>query len=525
MKKFTTHIILGLMLIAALPAFAQHRSDTIRAKLLDPSCKEVLVASHRGDWRGFAENTLEGIKSAITLGADIVEIDLRRTADGELILMHDSKVDRTTNGKGRVDQMTLADIKKLRVKNGVAGVTPYKVPTFREVMTACKGEVLFDLDKSFDYFDQVMQILEETGTTSQAIMKSREPADTVIARYGRHLGKIIYKPLVKLDKPESVAEVRDCMAKLHPAVIELGYADTLNLQAPAVTELLRGKVRIWYNSLWSTLQGGHDDFASIKHPKKGYGYLVDSLGASVIQTDQTHRLLCYLAERGLKPDYTFDPQDEKWMKARNKRRSRASDWAKFYRYDSINSALTKAPSVVFMGNSITDTWAKTRPEFFTSHNFAGRGISGQTSSHMLVRFQEDVINLKPKAVVILAGINDLAGNNGRTTVQRIFNNIKSMCQLAKANGIDPVIASVLPSYQIPFNKAVFPAKDIIKLNGMLRDYARSNGFTYMDYYSHMVDDRGGLPDKLTHDGVHPTPAGYEVMESVVLDTLRKYISK
>lgn len=509
----------------AFSAAAQQKSDTIRAKLLDPQCPEILVAAHRGDWRNYAENTLEGIQSAISLGADIVEIDLRRTKDGELILMHDSKVDRTTNGKGRVADMTLAQIKALNVKNGVAGVTPYKVPTFREVMTACKGKALFDLDKAFDYFDQVMEILEETGTTSQAIMKSREPADTVIARYGRHLDKIIYKPLVKLDKPESVATVKDMVAKLNPKVMELGYVDTINAQAPIVSDILRGKVRIWYNSLWSTLAGGHDDFASLRHPSKGWGFLVDSLGAGVIQTDQTHRLVNYLAEHKHRPDYVFDASDEKWMKARNKRRSRESDWAKFYRYDSINASLTRNPEVVFMGNSITDTWAKTRPDFFTRHNFAGRGISGQTSSHMLVRFQEDVINLHPKAVVILAGINDLARNNGKITVERIFNNIKSMCQLAKANGIAPVIASVLPSYQIPFNKAIFPAKDIIKLNKLLSDYARDNKFTYMDYYSRMVDDRGGLPDRLTHDGVHPTPAGYEVMEQVVEETLADYIDK
>lgn len=518
---------LAIIMVLALSfgAYAQQRSDTIRARLLDPTYPEVLVAAHRGDWRNYAENTLEGIKSAINLGADIVEIDLRRTKDGELILMHDSKLDRTTNGKGRVEDMTLSEIKKLNVKNGVAGVTPYKVPTFREVMSACKGRALFDLDKAFEYFDQVMEILEETGTASQAIMKSREPADTVIARYGRHLDKIIYKPLVKLDKPESVDVVRDMLTKLNPKVMELGYVDTINLQAPVVSDMLRGKVRIWYNSLWSTLAGGHDDFASLRHPSKGWGFLVDSLGAGVIQTDQTHRVINYLAEHKHRPDYVFDSNDEKWMKARNKQRSRETDWAKFYRYESRNAELTRNPEVVFMGNSITDTWARTRPEFFEKHNFAGRGISGQTSSHMLVRFQEDVIGLHPRAVVILAGINDLAHNNGKITVKRIFNNIKSMCQLAKANGINPVIASVLPSYQIPFNKAIFPAKDIVKLNSLLKDYARANNFTYMDYYSHMVDNRGGLPDRLTHDGVHPTPAGYEVMEQVVEETLTDYINK
>lgn len=515
-------ILIALSAVLSIPAIGQNRSDTIRAKLLNPQCKEVLVACHRGDWRGYAENTLEGIKSAIDLGADIIEIDLRRTKDGELILMHDSKVDRTTNGKGKVKDLTLAQIKQLRVKNGVAGVTPYGVPTFREVMTECKGKVMFDLDKSFDYFDQIMTVLEETGTTSQAIMKSQAPADTVIQRYGRYLDKIIYKPLVKLDKPESVDMVRDYLDKLNPKVMELGYVDTVNAQAPVVTGMLKQKVRIWYNALWSTLAGGHDDFVSLEHPKTGYGYLVDTLGAGVIMTDQLHRCLCYLVEHKKKDNYVFDAAEEKWMKARNKARSRESDWAKFYRYEEANKSLRQAPAVVFMGNSITDTWAKTRPEFFTSHNYAGRGISGQTSSHMLVRFQEDVIALHPKAVVILAGINDLARNNGKITVERIFNNIKSMCQLARINGVDPCIASVLPAYRCPWNKSIYPGEDIVKLNGMLKEYAKANGITYIDYYSKMVDSRGGLPDKLTHDGVHPTPAGYEVMEGIVIKSLKKY---
>ena len=136
-------------------------------------------------------------------------------------------------------------------------------------------------------------------------------------------------------------------------------------------------------------------------------------------TDQLHRCLCCLVEHKKKDNYVFDAAEEKWMKARNKARSRESDWAKFYRYEEANKSLKQAPAVVFMGNSITDTWAKTRPEFFTSHNYAGRGISGQTSSHMLVRFQEDVIALHPKAVVILAGINDLARNKRRRPLHSV----------------------------------------------------------------------------------------------------------
>lgn len=202
---------------------------------------------------------------------------------------------------------------------------------------------------------------------------------------------------------------------------------------------------------------------------------------------------------------------------------READWAGFGRYEADNKALTHAPKVVFMGNSITDVWATMRPGFFTDHGFVGRGISGQTSSQMLVRFQEDVIELKPKAVVILAGTNDIAQNNGTISVERIFKNIKSMCQLAKANGIRPFIASVLPAYAYSWNKSVAPAEEIAKLNRLLKDYAVGAGITYIDYYTPMVDDRGGLRADLSKDGVHPTAAGYGVMEPIALKALKKYV--
>lgn len=196
------------------------------------------------------------------------------------------------------------------------------------------------------------------------------------------------------------------------------------------------------------------------------------------------------------------------------------DWAQFYRYAGKNDSLTIAPAVVFMGNSITDNWAKMRPDFFEKHNIAGRGISGQVSSQMLVRFQSDVVNLKPKAVVILSGTNDIARNNGLISLEHICDNIKSMCQIAMYNGIRPIIASVLPCAGYSWRKDLSPAEEIKELNRLLKEYADKNGFGYVDYYSALADERGGLPERFTKDGCHPNVEAYEIMEKIVLKEIK-----
>ena len=201
------------------------------------------------------------------------------------------------------------------------------------------------------------------------------------------------------------------------------------------------------------------------------------------------------------------------------------DWAQFGRYEAMNDTLKKKPSVVFMGNSITDFWAKTREDFFAKHNFVGRGISGQVSSQMLVRFQSDVVALKPKAVVILSGTNDIARNNGVITLEHVLENIKSMCQIAKYNGIQPVISSVLPCAGFSWMPELKPAEDIKKLNDMLKDYAKKNKIAYVDYYTVLADENGGLPLSMSKDGCHPNADAYAIMEEVVMKTIGKYANK
>lgn len=196
--------------------------------------------------------------------------------------------------------------------------------------------------------------------------------------------------------------------------------------------------------------------------------------------------------------------------------SYAQDWAKFGRYQEQNVQVGARPRAVFMGDSITDNWAKKDGDFFADNNFLGRGISGQTTSHMLVRFRRDVIDLGPKYVVILAGTNDIAKNNGDISLENILGNIISMCELAKANRIRPVLCSVLPAAAYRWRPAVRPAEDIVKLNEMIRSYAEENRIPYVDYHSVLKDDQGGLPMEHAADGVHPNLDCYKIMEKIIL---------
>lgn len=197
----------------------------------------------------------------------------------------------------------------------------------------------------------------------------------------------------------------------------------------------------------------------------------------------------------------------------------AQDWAQFGRYESANEEVTKRPKAVLMGDSITDGWFFADPAFFTENNFIGRGISGQTTSHMLVRFRRDVVDLHPKYVLILAGTNDIAKNNGDITLENTLGNIISMCEIAKANKIIPIICSVLPADRFGWRPGMKPAEDIVKLNEMLKEYADSEKIKYIDYYSVLADENGGLPKQHAEDGVHPNLSCYKIMEKIVLESL------
>ena len=202
-----------------------------------------------------------------------------------------------------------------------------------------------------------------------------------------------------------------------------------------------------------------------------------------------------------------------------------NDWANLQRYREANAKLSPPVKnenrVVFLGNSITQGWAPYFATMFPGKPYIGRGIGGQTTPQMLVRFRQDVIDLKPKVVVILAGTNDIAGNTGPSTIEMIEDNLASMAELARENGIRVVLSSVLPVWDYPWKPGLEPAPKIIALNNWMRDYAREHGAVYLDYHSAMADARGGMRTELAHDGVHPNEAGYRIMAPLAEQAIQK----
>ena len=213
----------------------------------------------------------------------------------------------------------------------------------------------------------------------------------------------------------------------------------------------------------------------------------------------------------------------------DKMQAKLNDWAQLDRYRADNAALLPpAPGeerVVFYGDSITDAWGRIRGVFFPGKPYINRGISGQTTPQMLVRFQQDVVHLKPAVVVILAGTNDIAGNTGPETPEMIEDNFRSMTAIAHQNRIKVVIASILPAIAYPWKPGIQPADEIRTMNAWLKDFCRSDGDVYLDYYSSMADAQGGMKPGLSVDGVHPTAEGYAIMSPLAEKAIAEALAK
>jgi lysophospholipase L1-like esterase len=205
------------------------------------------------------------------------------------------------------------------------------------------------------------------------------------------------------------------------------------------------------------------------------------------------------------------------------------DWPNLNRFKEANADVDMKTNpknrVVFMGNSITEGWLKQKESFFYTKPYINRGISGQTTPQMLIRFNQDVIDLKPAAVVILAGINDIAGNTGPSTIEMIADNIESMAHLANANDIKVVISSVLPADDFPWRPGLEPAPKVKALNKLLSSFANENGFAYLNYYDSMSTSEGAMQEHLTNDGVHVTPEGYVLMQSLAEEVIDRVLTQ
>lgn len=212
---------------------------------------------------------------------------------------------------------------------------------------------------------------------------------------------------------------------------------------------------------------------------------------------------------------------------RDEEQRRATDWANLCRYKSSNMALAASPhpTVVFIGDSITENWAEAAPEFIDGHQIVGRGIGGQSSAQILLRFYADVISLHPRVVHIMAGTNDVAGNTGPASDVDIKNNLRAMTELAQANNIKVILASIPPARAFPWSPGLAPARRIARLNDFIRAYAAERGALYADYYPALHDGAGGMRLKLSNDGVHPNSGGYAIMRPIAAAAISRMLAK
>ncbi len=276
------------------------RAERIVKTLHDTSSKSVLVASHRGDWRTFPENSLPAIRSAIDKGVDIIEIDLKMTSDSVLILMHDASIDRTTTGRGRVCDITFDSICKVSLRAGQGAPTHWKVPTLEEALLLCKGRAVVNIDQGFQFYDRIHPLLERTGMLGQTLIKGRLTASEVESVFSAYSENCLFMPIINFGKKHHDEILRSYRQLPTPL---LAYEVCWPKYTPKVEqfmqEVIAGGSKLWVNSLWPSQNGGLCDDAAIEgDPAAVYGQLVD-MGATLIQTDRPELLISYLRSRGL----------------------------------------------------------------------------------------------------------------------------------------------------------------------------------------------------------------------------------
>ena len=277
-------------------------------QLQHPAPGAVLAVAHRGDWRNTPENTIDAVKRCIDIGIDIVEIDVQKTKDGQLIIMHDKTVNRTTTGKGPVGEWTLDSLRTLRMRqgNGVP-VCGHQVPTLEEMMLFVKDKpVLLNLDKAWEYLEESYAILQKTGTVRQAIFKGNATMEELRQKHGPLMDSILYMPMVwPMDYNiygETAAHpdeyVRGFMSGYHPVAFEVIYdREDSPVLLKAVPEIQKAGITVWVNTLWEELCAGHVDELAARDPDTHWGWII-SHGANVIQTDRYEELLSYLRGKG-----------------------------------------------------------------------------------------------------------------------------------------------------------------------------------------------------------------------------------
>ena len=290
MKRITLLLLVALSCLAA----SAGSFDKIVKAFNDPKGKYVIVAAHRGDWRNAPENSLPAIQHCIDMGVDMVEIDLQKTKDGHLVLMHDHDVNRTSNGKGRVADLTLDEIKQLRLRNGMGRVTTVQIPTIEEVFKVAQGKILINVDKGYDYFNEVYELARKMDMVEQIVIKSGHRLDKVQRENNDALQNSIYMPIVQLDS-DGAEQFIDEWATVHPLAMECCFKTFGDHERAMIEKIQSYGIKVWVNSLWASLCAGHDDDVAVLdgNIKDSWQWILNQ-GTTLIQTDRPALLIQYL---------------------------------------------------------------------------------------------------------------------------------------------------------------------------------------------------------------------------------------
>lgn len=275
-----------------------HKIEQLLKQLSNSNGPDVLVIAHRGDWRNFPENSLEGFSSAIDMGVDMIEMDVAKTKDNQLVIMHDHTLDRTTNGKGLVSDWTLDALRKLYLKDGLGIETKCKIPTLEEALLICRDKSLVNLDKSYEIFNQAFDVAKKTGTTKQIVMKGyNKTANHVMSDFGTKLDTITFMPIINLDnQPNALQIIEDYQTKLKVKAFEIVFSKDTSKVLTRFSEIKKKGSRIWVNSLWASLNAGHEDNEGVKNKDNIYGWYIEN-GVNMIQTDRPQLLINYLRNK------------------------------------------------------------------------------------------------------------------------------------------------------------------------------------------------------------------------------------
>lgn len=293
-----TILISCFCLLLSLSGYAQI-ADVNSYKV--PSHK-IMVVAHRGVWTYAPENSLKAIQRCIDIGVDVVEIDVQKTKDGHLVLMHDKTLDRTTNGAGRVSEYTLAEIKKLRLKSN-CGIhwQHQQVPTLEEAMLLTKNKIKVNLDKTLDVlFAEAFEVIKKTGTLEQTIFKGKKSRVEMVAKFGGKMDSVKYMPIFNETTPEPETYLSGYLDSRHTVGVELGFNNENAVSFTAIKKITNTGKFVLAISLWADLVAGHDDeMALLEGPEKSWGWLIQH-GANGIMTDRPEELIAYLQSKGMR---------------------------------------------------------------------------------------------------------------------------------------------------------------------------------------------------------------------------------